>query len=180
MISEVSKRYAKALYEITQANGSNDLVLSELKTLGKILNTDTHISEFILSPLVSTENKIHVLKTTLSGKVSQDIINTLHLLADKNRLSIVAEIIEAFELISDESKGMTRGIVRSAANLNADEKQKIETTVNKVIKKKVILNFEEDKNLLGGMIAQVGGWTFDDSLDSHLKSINEDLNRRTH
>jgi len=180
MISEVSKRYAKALYEITQVNNSNDLVLSELKVLGKILNADTHISEFILSPLVSTENKIHVLKTTLSGKVSQDIINTLHLLADKNRLSILAEIIEAFELISDEAKGMTRGTVRSATDLNSDEKQKIETTVNKVIKKKVILNFEEDKNLLGGMIAQVGGWTFDDSLDSHLKSINEDLNRRTH
>jgi len=180
MISEVSKRYAKALYELANSSKTNERVFSELQILGKILVQDDYISDFIQSPLVSPEQKIQALKSALSGKMSEDVVNTLHLLAEKNRLYLLSEIVGAFEIISDHEKGVTRGTVRSAASLNADEKQRIENTVTNVTKKKVILNFEEDKNLLGGMIAQVGGWTFDDSLESHLTSLSEDLKRRTH
>lgn len=180
MISEISKRYAKALYEVSQAENAGDSVLKQLTELSRALSSDAKLQEFLVTPLIAREDKINILRNTLSGKVSQSLFNTLQLLANKNRLHLMNEIIEAYEFISDQSKGMMRGVVRSAAPLNADEKVKIENTVNKVINKKVVLNFEEDKNLMGGLIAQVGGWTFDDSLKSHLDSINEDLNRRSH
>jgi F-type H+-transporting ATPase subunit delta len=89
-------------------------------------------------------------------------------------------MVSAFETISDEDHGVTRGNVRSAATLSPESRQQIEDTVTKVTKKKVILNFTEDPKLLGGMVAQVGGWTFDDSLETHLTRMSEDLNRRTH
>lgn len=180
MISEVSKRYAKALFEVAQENKSGDKVVSELKALKSVLSSDDFISGFVESPIVTPDHKISALKSALSGKVSADVINLLQLLAEKNRLNLFSEIIEAYEGIADSATGITRGTVRSASPLNADEKQRIEDTVKKVTKKQVILNFVEDKTLLGGMVAQVGGWTFDDSLDSHLTSLSEDLNRRTH
>jgi F-type H+-transporting ATPase subunit delta len=64
--------------------------------------------------------------------------------------------------------------------LNEDDRRKLEQTIAGVTKKKVILNFTEDKKLMGGLVAQVGGWSFDDSLQSHLTRLTEDLNRRTH
>lgn len=178
MISEASKRYAKAIYDIAKSNNSSDKMFAELTALANIIHSDVFISDFILSPIIAPEQKILAIKGALLGKVSQDIVNVLNLLAEKNRLNLFSEIVKAYELISDEAKGVTRGIVRSAAQLNADEKQRIEDTVTKVTKKQVILNFVEDKTLLGGMVAQVGGWTFDDSLDSHLTSLSENLNRR--
>ena len=33
---------------------------------------------------------------------------------------------------------------------------------------------------MGGMVAQVGGFTFDDSLETHLTRMSEELNRRSH
>ena len=60
------------------------------------------------------------------------------------------------------------------------DRKRIEETVSAVTKKKVILNFTVDPKLLGGMTAQVGGWTFDDSLETHLTRLSEDLNRRSH
>jgi F-type H+-transporting ATPase subunit delta len=130
--------------------------------------------------LIAPDQKIAALKAALSGKLSQELTNTLILLAEKNRLEIFNELVSAFEAISDGDHGVTRGTVRSASPLSAEARQQIEDTVTKVTKKKVILNFTEDSKLLGGMVAQVGGWTFDDSLETHLTRMSEDLNRRSH
>lgn len=180
MISEVSRRYARALYDLSKQAKTQDKVFAELRTLKQVFEADAAIHNFVSSPLIPPTQKIAALKAALTGKISEELSNTLILLAEKNRLDIFTELVSAFEAISDEDHGVTRGTVRSAATLSPEARQQIEDTVTKVTKKKVILNFTEDPKLLGGMIAQVGGWTFDDSLETHLTRMSEDLNRRSH
>lgn len=180
MISEVARRYAKALYELSKAAKNREQVFSELRALKQAFEGDAAVSEFINSPLIGPDKKISALKTALSGKVSAEVVNTVILLAEKNRISIFPQMVEAFESISDSDHGVSRGIVRSASPLSPEARKQIEETVTDVTNKKVILNFTEDPKLLGGMVAQVGGWTFDDSLETHLTRMSEDLNRRTH
>jgi F-type H+-transporting ATPase subunit delta len=177
MFSEVSRRYARALYDLAKSKNVADRVFDELRVLGQVYQSDKEIREFLQSPLVSPDQKVKALQGALSGKVSEELLSTLRLLAEKNRLAIFAEVVAAYEFIIDEAHGVTRGVVRSAAPVTADERKRIEETVNKVTKKKVILKFEEDPSLLGGMVTQVGGWTFDDSLKSHLHKLTDVLNR---
>lgn len=177
-VSEVSKRYAKAVYEMAKANGTVEKVLNEIRAIKQVLETDKAIHDFFSTPMVAPEQKTAAIKAAFSGKLSIETVNTLTLLAEKNRLLIFEDLVSAFEMISDLDHGVMRGQVRSAATLSPESRKNIEDIVAKVTKQKVILNFTEDKSLLGGMVAQVGGWTFDDSLESHLKRINEDLNRR--
>lgn len=178
MISEVAKRYAHAIYDLAQS--SADSVLGELQALNKIFEADKTISDFLNSPLFSPDQKATALKAALNGKVSDTVVHSLLLLAEKSRLSFFSSIVEAYAAIRDEKGGITRGTVKSATPLNADARKQIEDTVTKVTQKKVLLTFTEDPKLLGGMVAQVGGWTFDDSLESHLTRLNEELNRRSH
>lgn len=179
MISEVSKRYARAIFEAAKEISKTDIVFSELRAVASIISSDVEINKFINSPLNSSETKAQVLSKALSGKVSDQTMGFLLLLTNKGRISLFGEIVSAFEAISDEAHGVSRGRVRSAAALGPDQRQKVEQIVNKVTKKKVILTFEEDSKILGGMVAQVGGWTFNDSIDSHLNRLNDELNRRS-
>ena len=177
-VNEVSKRYARALYEIAKENKANDKVFSELRVLHQAIHQEASLAEFLSSPVVRPNQKIAALKTAIGNKVSSDLLNTLLVMAQKNRLNLFSELVTAYEQISDEDHDVTRGWVRSATNLSLEARKKIEETVNRVTGKKVILTFSEDKKIIGGMVAQVGGWTFDDCLDSHLKRLNEELNRR--
>ncbi|MEZ0390805.1 MAG: ATP synthase F1 subunit delta [Pseudobdellovibrionaceae bacterium] len=180
MISEAGRRYARALYELSKAAKNQEQVFSELRILKQVFQGDKSISDFVSSPMIPPDQKIAALKGALVGKASNEVTNTMTLLAEKNRLAIFTEMVDAFEAISDQDHGVTRGTVRSASPLSAEARKKIEETVTKVTKKKVILNFSEDPKLLGGMIAEVGGWTFDDSLETHLTRMSEELNRRAH
>ncbi len=180
MTNEASRRYAQAFYELAKEAKNQDQVFAELRVLRDVISNDKTIQDFVSSPLIAPDQKVAAIKGALNGKVSTQVYNGLILLAEKNRLGLFAEIVEAFEGISDADHGMTRGTVRSATALSPESRKQIEETVAKVTKKKVILNFTEDSKLMGGMVAQVGGWTFDDSLETHLTRMSEELNRRSH
>ncbi len=177
--SEVAHRYAAALFEIASESGSVDKCLNELQALQDAVEKDSSLAHFIASPLVPESEKEKVINKTLVGKNSpQELSSFVSLLAKKGRLGLIGEVVQAFQACDDQQKKITRGVVKSASALNEKQKNEITQTISGITKKQVILDFEEDKSLIGGLVAQVGSLTFDDTLASHLRRMKEDLNRR--
>lgn len=174
MISEIGNRYAKALFEVSESAKNSDAVLGELRALGEAVSKNADVKAFLSSPIVSQADKAKVF-APLKGKFTAPVENLLNVLNDKDRLAFAGEIAEAFEALIDEKNGVTRGVVRSAATLDPEQRKSLEETVRKVTGKQVILKFDVDPTLMGGLVATVGGWTFDDSLTSHLTSLKEGL-----
>lgn len=176
--SEVASRYAKALFLLATENKSENETYSQLQFLADAVEKDPEIMNFLTSPLVTNESKESVFKEGLNGKFSGETKSFLLLLAKKGRVELIPEIALAFQSLIDAANGVTRGIVKSPVALSNEEQQSIEKTVSRYTGKKVILTYEEDKSLIGGLVAEVGSYTFDDSLTSHLTRLNEELNRR--
>jgi F-type H+-transporting ATPase subunit delta len=177
--NEVSKRYAKALLAVTKQKGVHAKAFAELQAIAKAFDADKSISTFFQSPMINADQKAAAVKNALSGKnISEDVLNALVLLAEKNRIQYLDQVVIAFEGLLDIEEGVTRGVVRSAQPLSADAQKDLESKINKVLHKKIVLTYQQDPKLLGGVVAEVGGWTFDDSIDAHLTKLNEELNRR--
>lgn len=178
--SELAKRYAKALYELSVENKSQDTVISHLRALNDLINKDAATHEFLVSPLVSANERETVLKAALADKgVTKEVVEAALLLARNDRFALFPELVTAFESEADAANNVCRGTVRSATVLGQAERQRVEETVERVLKKKVIMTYKTDPAVIGGLVAQVGSYTFDDSIDSHLKRMNEELKRRT-
>lgn len=178
-VSEISKRYAKALLAVTKQKGIHAKAITELQAISSVVVADANIKAYFENPMVSSDQKSAAIKAAVAGKgISEEVTNALTLLAEKNRIQILDQVVHAFQELLDVEEGVTRGVVRSAQPLSAEAKSAIEQKINKVINRKIVLTYEQDPKLLGGIVAQVGGWTFDDSIDTHLKKLNEELNRR--
>lgn len=174
----LASRYARAMYNLAKEKNEQDAVFNQMRVVEEVFKGDKAVAEFILSPLVRPTDKVKGIEAALSKiNVIESLRNFLLLLAQKNRLGIFSEIVTAFQTIADEAHGVTRGVVRSAAVLGPEERKRIEELVGKATKKQVILTYKEDPSLLGGLVAEVGSFTFDDSLTSHLNRINEQLTR---
>lgn len=177
---ELAKRYAKAISELSLANQTQEKVFSDLRVLATIFGENESIVNFLTTPLIKSSEREAVLKTALTGQgVSQEAMNLVLLLAEKSRLILFPEIVKAFEAESDLVNNVCRGTVRSATVLDAKERQSIESKVEQVLNKKVIMSYKVDPAVIGGLVAQVGSYTFDDSISAHLKRMNEELNRRS-
>jgi len=177
---ELAKRYAKALFEIAIDNRSQEKVFNELRALDEVFSKDKETHEFLVSPMITPTQKEAVLKKTLDGKgVSKEVMETILLLARNERLVVFSDLVRAFESEIDAANGVIRGTVRSASTLAPEERQRIEKTVENFLKKKVIMTYKVDPSVIGGLVAQVGSYTFDDSISTHLTRMNEELKRRT-
>ena len=178
--SELALRYASALYQIAEENKSQDKVFNDLRSLDQLFEKE-NFSEFLNSPIVKSAHKEEALAAALKDSdVCEEVKNFVLLLAKKNRLTVFHEITHALQEKVDNANGVTRGSVLSASVLSPEERSKIEDIVSKFKKKRVILSYLEDPKLIGGLVAQVGGHTFDDTLTTHLRRIKEDLNRSIH
>lgn len=177
--SELVKRYAKALFEIAIDNRTQEKALSDLRQLEALFSADTAIRAFLSSPTVSPAERVQALKAALeSAGLSPEVLSLTLLLAKKNRLVLFADLAMAFQAEIDSANNVCRGTVRSAAALAPAERLKIEETVERVLNKKVIMTYRTDDAVIGGLVAQVGSYTFDDSIVSHLRRMNEELKRR--
>jgi F-type H+-transporting ATPase subunit delta len=177
--SELANRYARAVLDLAIQSGEQDRLLGELRDLLALFQKDDSIKEFIRSPVIQAEARTRVFEAALKNVGLSPITHAfVLLLASKNRLSMFNEIVDAVNLQSDLVNGVTRGVVRSATVLAPEQRSRIAEIVSRYTQKQVILSYKEDPEIIGGLIAEVGSHTFDDTLASHLRRIQEEMTRR--
>lgn len=178
-ITEVSRRYAKALIALVKQKGQHTRAQEDLEAIAQVFKKDAAVVAYFQNPLIGPDQKKTVVEKTFQGKgLLEEVYNLLLLLAEKNRMGNFEEVVAAYQEQMDLEQNVTRGEVKSAKALSDEAKKDLESRINKILNKKIILTYKEDPTLLGGVVAQVGGWTFDDSIETHLIKLNEELNRR--
>lgn len=178
-ITEVSRRYARALIAVAKQKGQHTRVQQDLEAIAQVFKKDATVAAYFQNPLIGPDQKKAVIEKTFHGKGAlEEVYNLLLLLAEKNRMGNFEEVVAAYQEQMDLEQNVTRGEVKSAKALTDEAKKDLESRINKILNKKIILTYKEDPTLLGGVVAQVGGWTFDDSIETHLIKLNEELNRR--
>lgn len=178
VVSEVAKRYAAALFE---SAADRTKALEELRAVEGVISASEEIARFFASPLINGEEKAAAVAAALEkGSVSAGVKNLAMLLASRNRLGQWAEVVHAYQAKTDETNNVVRGVVRSAAPLVPEQRNAVEARIRQVTGKKLILEYKQDGDLLGGMVAEVGSLTFDDSLETQLRLMNESLKRSAH
>ncbi len=176
----LARSYAQAIFKVGKEKNLTDQIYKELKILKDSFN-DSTILEFFLNPTLNAKDKTKAIEEIVNKfTFSQETKSFLMILANKARTSILPEIVDSYQTYIDEDNGVTRGEVISSHQLSPTEREQITDIVSKKTNKRVILTYKEDSNLIGGMIARVDGYTFDDTLSMHLNRLNEDLKRRVH
>lgn len=180
MVGEVANRYAKAIYDLAKETGKKDEILAELRELSKSFGSPEFESFFSQKNVTNTDKVLIVKKAIASTKVSETVTSFISILAQKGRLSLFSQILFSYEAQSDSESNVVRGTVESAVSLLPEQRQQLEDIVAKVTHKKAILTYSVVPEIIGGLVAKVGSYTFDDTIDTHLKKLNEDLKRRAH
>lgn len=174
---EVSRRYAKAFFaELIQSKKVSEGV-SEFREFSRAF-FDKEIKDFFQNSSISAEKKTSVVRETLKKtNIGQTTSSFIQLLVENNRTSNFLTIEKILEELVDAEAGITRGTLRSAKVVSKEAKESMERNVSRLLGKKVELTYQEDPRVIAGVVAQVGGWTFDDSVEAHLTKLKDELNK---
>jgi F-type H+-transporting ATPase subunit delta len=165
----ISRRYARALFELS---GEGVDVASGLSALAEAAAVE-EVAAFLELPDLSAEQKLKVLKK-IAGGSSKELDRLVTMLCERGKASLLPEINEIFEEMVRESEASVVATVVVATKPDAATKKKIETAVSGLAgKKKVALEIVEDKEILGGMVVNIGDRQIDGSLRGKLEGLRK-------
>ena len=177
-MSQLSERYAIALYEVTKSKNNTEEVLDVLTALRQSLLENKEILEVLATPLMSDTEKVGVLKNAVGAMLNDELSTFFTLITKNNRLGELPSIIKAFEEKVASAMGVEKGSVKSAVELTDSEKTNVKSLIENKLGKKVNLTFAVDKNMIGGIEAKVGSYIFENSIKSHMQKLNDFITRR--
>ena len=177
-MSQLSERYASALYDVTKEKGNTQEVLEVLVELRQSLTENKGLLEIFNSPLMSDTEKQDVLKTAVGAGLNDELSTFFDLLTKNNRITEIPSIAKAFEEKVAGDLGVEKGTVCSAVELSDSEKTNVQKLIEEKLGKKVTLSYAVDEKMIGGIEAKVGSYIFEDSIKTHMQKLNDFITRR--
>ena len=168
----ISDRYGSALYDLASEKKCIDEILNDLDVIEKVMKESSELRHVVKSPLVNSEEKLNILLKIFAGSSFNNLTTTFLKVLDNNkRISNILSIIIQFKKINSEKRGDIAANVTSANELSEDEKNNITNQLKNTLGQKLSLNFDVDKDIIGGLIVKVGSKMIDTSIANKINKL---------
>ena len=174
----IAKRYAKALFNLAQDDDKVEQYGQELDGFVRLLGELPDLANAMQNPLYAEAARKAVFHS-IAEKVGLSPILTsfINLLIEKKRVQNIAEIAEFYHRLIDAHANIARAQIKAATELNEDVVQEIARTLEKMTGKHVVVEFQQDPSLIGGIVAKIGDVVLDGSVRRQLLTFKETMKR---
>ena len=168
----LTDRYAAALYAHADETGALDAVVSEMESLGRLIDISPEFRRLIESPLIDVATAIKAVLAVLEqqgfGKQVRDFAGVI---ATNRRLRALREIVTAFATLVADRRGIITAHVASATPLSDLQRQQLRARLIEAGYGNVNIQEQVQPDLLGGLIVRIGARLYDTSLKSRLQRL---------
>lgn len=164
-------RYAKALLSLAQTQGVEEAVGTELTQVADLC-ADPTLARVLSLPTLPVKVRKDIVEQVATTLSLQPLLHSfLRVLAENDRLRMVAEIAQAYQRLLERSLGRTRAQIRSASPLTDEELTTLVDAFSHLTRKTVVPTVELDPELLGGVVVEIEGRVYDASLKTQLHRL---------
>ena len=167
------RRYAQALFELALEKNELERWQAELRKISGVLE-DKEFLAALESPRIKPEDKSKLI-TGILPDLNPMVMNLVHLLIARSGISMMGDIAAEYQRLLDSHRGIEPAEVITAVPLDEKDKQKLTERLSAVVGKQVTLKADVDPEILGGIIARVGGKLLDGSTRSKLAALKREL-----
>jgi F-type H+-transporting ATPase subunit delta len=172
-------RYARALFDV--ALNESDPVQAErdLSAFANLMVSSPELHSVLTNPGVPVAGKRAVTEAlTTRLEVSSPVRKLLALLAERDRLALVPDLIAVYRERLMEHQQIVRAEVTTAAPLSAEHAAQLEQRLAQVTGRRVDVTRSVDPSIIGGIVARIGGTVYDGSVATQLSKIRQRLTQQ--
>jgi F-type H+-transporting ATPase subunit delta len=171
----LSQKYAKAFLEALDSDASLINKIQKDLTDLSLMSNEPFLS-FFFNPVFHTDEKKAVIDEILAKHSFQNETKQfVEALLSLNHLSLMESIAKDFAKEVRQQNNETKVEVSTAYPLTDEEQKKIQATFEKTVGNKVLLDVTVNRELIGGIRANVGGVIYDSSIQGHLLRLQKEF-----
>ena len=169
-------RYARALLDVVIQEGTPEQVEQELTGFAALVARTPQLQKVFANPALPVSAKRGIVEDLLARtKGSPVLAKLLLLLADRDRLSLLGELADAYRERLMEHQHVVRAEVTSAEPLPAERLAEVQRRLAHATGRQVLMTTRIDPALIGGVVTRVGSVVYDGSIATQLARIRERL-----
>jgi F-type H+-transporting ATPase subunit delta len=175
-LKSASLQYATALADIVLEQGAAEPARKQLEDFRAAYAESAELRNFLGSPAISRDAKHGVIEKLVARLGASKIIrNFLFVMADNQRIHLLPEITDTFELVLRQRQGVAEADVTSAVDLNDGQKAALVQTLERLSGKKIQAKYSLEPELLGGAVVRIGDTIYDGSVRKRLNQLRAQL-----
>lgn len=167
---ELTSRYAIGLYQLKKEKNELIQTQEEIREIMKIINDNPSFIALISARDISLEERKQIIDKVFLN-VDIDIKNFFKIIIENNRGNYLNEILQDFNSLVNEFRGIKEGLLYSAFPLKEEEISKITSSISEIEKCSVELKNIIDPTLIGGVKVAINDKIYDGSLKHHIEQM---------
>jgi F-type H+-transporting ATPase subunit delta len=175
LAQQVAKKYSAALFELAREKNLIDIAWDQFNALAEFLRKDETFLDFMEAPQISDQNKMALVKKAFESRLERPFYDFLLVLVKKRRIKFLPEIVEYFDNLVRENKGLARATCISAMPITEAERREIVARLERKTSLKIELVERVDESLIGGMVVMVREQIIDGSIRHGLDLLKNRL-----
>lgn len=170
--ASLAGRYALALFDLARDEKKIDAVGGSLAGLKQALAESGELSELTTSPLIGRDEKARAIGAVAEQmKLDPLTRNFLGVIAQNGRLSQLANVIRAYNMLAASHRGEISAEVTSARPLDDDQVAQIKQHLRTRMGRDINVDLNVDPALLGGLVVKIGSQMIDSSIRTKLNTL---------
>ncbi|MFK7927292.1 MAG: ATP synthase F1 subunit delta [Myxococcota bacterium] len=168
-----ARRYAAAFLSLASDLGQVEALGKDLDTVLEAARVDDGVLLNVLAnPVFTADERVSVITTLMPGLGVQPMTsNLIRLMVEKGRFAALPDLVEIYHAEADALAGRVRVQLTTADSLSDDLAAEIRTALERSTGKQIVLDTQIDPDLIGGLVARVGGKVYDASVRARLDDL---------
>jgi F-type H+-transporting ATPase subunit delta len=170
-------RYARALFDVARTEGDIEQAGREIGAFAGLVAGHETLTRTFANPAIPAQRKRAVVEQLLSrtGTVSPIVSRLLLMLADRDRLALLPDLVTAYEARLMEHAQVVRARLTTAVELPAERISALQQGLARATGRQVQLDTTIDASIIGGAVARIGSTVYDGSVTTQLQKVKERL-----
>ncbi|NMH25764.1 ATP synthase F1 subunit delta [Flavobacterium solisilvae] len=174
VMSRAAIRYAKAILETAVSAGKTVQVNDDMKSIVDSVSGSQELSEFLSSPIISSEVKMNALSEVFAN-VQSETKMLFKLLQENKRFEILESIASQFNRLFDEMNGIEVAKVTTAFPITPELETKVLAKIAEISNKKITIENIVDPSIIGGFVLRIGDKQYNASVANRLQELKREF-----
>jgi F-type H+-transporting ATPase subunit delta len=172
-----ANRYARALFDVAVKEKQDlDTIERELAAFLDLVKQHATFEKVLLNPAVPAPRKRAAVASVINQvKVSPAISKLVILLAERDRIILLPELLAAYRERLLDFRKIVRAQVVTAEPLSTDRAQAVERGLEQASGGNVQIDLRVDASIIGGAVARIGSTVYDASIATQLQKMKQKL-----
>lgn len=170
-MSDFSKEYARALYDLCKEENLTDDTLSELSVIDSLVKENKDYKKLLDTPSVSLDERMNIIDDAFSS-CSLYVKNFIKILCENKKFYEFSSCVKEFNSIYDKENNIERLEAVTCVPLSDIQIKKLKEKAEKLISKNVFITNKIDESILGGVILKFSNTLIDGSVKNKLDTLS--------